>query len=168
MNQNFLPQIPEATWRQATSEQDSLFDLVTQPIHEELYRRQDFGLMEQLTPGQQMLLAYDYIQNQVLQGGFLQLIQNKYISLLLPAIEGMEATIQFGEMIKTLDDVLKVYVLNLDALERETTVEEFAGMYDEFKEFEILDNQFSQYHPEAIQKMNQYISEHPDQFVALV
>ncbi len=170
MGSIFLPKITKTLWTQlaAVQDQDGLFDLVTQPLHEELYRRQDFQFMDDLSPAQQMLLAYDYIQSQALQGGFLQLIQNKYISLLLPAIEGLEDTTQDREMILILDDVLKVYVLNLEALSRETTVDEFAALYQEFKEFEILDEKFSGQHPVTMKKITEYIAANPGQFAVLV
>lgn len=170
MGSTFLPKITKTLWTQLADaqDQDGLFDLVTQPLHEELYRRQDFQFMDELSPAQQMLLAYDYIQNQALQGGFLQLIQNKYISLLLPAIEGLEETTQDREMILILDDVLKVYVLNLEALSRETTVDEFAALYQEFKEFEILDEKFSRQHHVTMKKITEYIVANPGQFAALV
>lgn len=170
MGSTFLPKITKTLWTHLvdTQDQDGLFDLVTQPLHEELYRRQDFKFMDELSPAQQMLLAYDYIQSQVLQGGFLQLIQNKYISLLLPAIEGLEHTTRDQEMIPVLDDVLKVYVLNQEALDRETSVDEFAALYQEFKEFEILDEKFSTLHSETMKKITGYISAHPEQFAILV
>lgn len=166
MGQRFLPKVNKDLWKRIIKEEDdaALFDLVTQPLHEELYRRQQFEFMDELQMPQQMLLAYDYIQSQVLQGGFLQLIQNKYISLLLPAIEGMTKTTKDDVMIEILDDVLKVYVLNQEYLAKEATVDEFAAMYQEFKEFEMLDNQFSEQHPTTLKKMTQYISAHPEKF----
>ncbi len=170
MGNTFLPEITKAEWDHmvASNDQAGLFDLVTQPLHEELYRRQDFDFMDELTPAQQMLLAYDYIQTQALQGGFIQLIQNKYISLLVPAIEGLTATTGDEEMISLLDDVLKVYVLNLEMLEKETSVDEFAALYQEFKEFEILDEKFSKRHPAAMEKITKYITAHPGEFAMLV
>ncbi|HYD20472.1 MAG TPA: hypothetical protein VEB40_03270, partial [Flavipsychrobacter sp.] len=39
--------------------------------------------------------------------------------------------------------VLKVYVLNRSLLDKETTVEEFAKLYEELGEFAILDEQFA-------------------------
>jgi len=40
------------------------------------------------------------------------------------------------EMAKVIDDVLKVYVLNRELLDKKTTVEEFAQLYNELGEFE--------------------------------
>jgi len=168
MTSNFLPKISRARWEQGMALQDDndLFDMLTQPLHEELYNRQDFGFMEQLSPMQQMALAFDYIQSQVLQGGFLQLIQNKYISLMLPAIEGLQ---QVGDtdMAALLDDVLKVYVLNHEALEKETDVQEFAALYNEFKEFELLDRRFGELHAASLRGIIQYAALHMQEFAIM-
>lgn len=168
MPRNVLPRIPKAQWDHLLAVQDdaALYDLMTQPLHELLYRRQSFDLLDELPVMQQMLLGFDYVRAQVAQGGFLQFIQNKYISLLLPVIEGLKE-LDDTEMVSVLDDVLKVYVLNREALERETTVDEFAALYQEFREFEILDDRFNRLHEPAVRKIIRYAALHPDQFVLL-
>jgi hypothetical protein len=168
MTSTFLPRIPKAQWDTllATEDDSGLYDLLAQPLHEELYKQQSFGFMEKLSVEQQMVLAFDYIQSQTLQGGFLQLIQNKYISLLLPAIEGLK---QIGnrDMVSLLDDVLKVYVLNHEALEKETTVQEFAALYNEFKEFELLDGRFGELHRHTLREVIRYATLHPEAFAII-
>ncbi|RZA15885.1 MAG: DUF4375 domain-containing protein, partial [Proteobacteria bacterium] len=37
--------------------------------------------MDELSEGQQLFLAYDYLRTQVLQGGFLQFVVNGYVGL---------------------------------------------------------------------------------------
>lgn len=118
------------------------FEALANPLHEELYKRQTFNFLDELPQVQQVVLAFDYIQNQAGQGGFIQLIQNGYISLLVTVIEGLQAVDIAQEMVLLLDDVLKVYVLNREALDKETSVEEFSKLYEEFKEFEALDTRF--------------------------
>jgi hypothetical protein len=72
------------------------------------------------------------------------------------------------EMAKVLDDVLKVYVLNRDMLEKKTTVEEFAQLYTEFKEFEALDEQFHRLNMQVQDKILQYAITHPEEFATIV
>jgi hypothetical protein len=131
---------------------EELFEFLVEPIHEELYRRQDFTFIDQLSEGQQLLVSYDYVRLQVLQGGFIQLIQNGYIGI-LPPMPAWLQTIGAAEMAKLIDDVLKVYVLNRELLDKSTTVEEFARLYDELGEFAILDEQFSRLNEPTIQLM---------------
>lgn len=121
---------------------DAAFELLAEPLHIWLYKTKDFEKLSIRTPLEQVILGFDYIQSQVGQGGFIQLIQNGYISLLVTVIEGLQELGINTEMRQVLDDVLRVFVLNKELLERETSVEEFGKLYEEFKEFELLEARF--------------------------
>lgn len=166
MSTAFLPEIDAMLWKELTEHKDyeQLYALLTEPLHAALYKRQDFNFMDELSEGQQLLLSYDYLRNQALQGGFIQFIQNGYTGLLLPMPEWLQR-IGAGEMAQIIDDALKVYVLNHELLDKQTTPEEFARLYDELKEYEQLDEQFLKQNDDAIHKMMQYAADHPDQFV---
>src|SRR5690242_7629241 len=126
MSSKYLPEISRAEWEKmnATGDQEARFDMLAQPLHEELYRRQDFTFLDELSEGQQLMLSYDYLRQQALQGGFIQLIQNGYIGL-LPAMPAQLDMVGDHEMAQIIDDVLKVYVLNRELLDKETSVQEF-------------------------------------------
>jgi hypothetical protein len=85
MTSNYLPEIKKADWERLKDGEDreAYFDLLAQPLHEELFRRKDFVFLDDLSEGQQLLLSFDYMRQQVMQGGFIQLLQNGYIGLLL-------------------------------------------------------------------------------------
>lgn len=136
------------------------------PIHEELYKQQDFAFIETLSPGQELLLRYDYVRMQVVQGGFIQLLQNGYVGL-LPPLPEMLTQVGAPEMAKVIDDVLRVFSLNNEALSKETTVEEFARLYDEFKEFEALDAAFERLNAPTEIILVDYALRFPDEFMAL-
>jgi hypothetical protein len=166
MSSNFLPSVNTTTLKKAISDGDleQFYDLLVQPLHEELYRRQSFEFLDDLSWAQQLLLAYDYVHMQVGQGGFIQFIQNGYISLLPSVIEQLYK-LGAPDMAQVLDDVLKVYVLNREQLERQTTVEEFAKLYDEFREFEDIDIRFQKLHPATTRKLLDHAAAHLSDFV---
>src|ERR1700728_1223618 len=85
----FLPKVNFAAIEKAKAARkwDDLYDLLAQPLHAELYKQGSFEFFNSLSAGQQLLLAYDYLRAQVGQGGFIQFIQNGYISLLPDVIE---------------------------------------------------------------------------------
>lgn len=151
---------------QEQNETEAIFEQLVLPLHEELYKKQDFSFIETLSPGQELLIRYDYVRMQVLQGGFIQLIQNGYINLLL-AMPEMLTQVGAPEMAQLLDDVLKVYTLNADDLGKETSVEEFAKLYEEFKEFEGLDAHFTELNPKTEQAIVAYALRFPDEFIDL-
>lgn len=166
MKSQFLPHLSKSQLQQQfdQNEVESVFDQLVQPIHEELYKKQDFSFLETLSPGQELLLKYDYVRMQVLQGGFIQMIQNGYITLLLN-MPDMLQQIGANQMAQLLDDVLKVYSLNAEGLSKETSVEEFAQLYQEYEEFEELDARFTALHPETQKGIVQYALSYPDEFM---
>jgi len=119
------------------------FELLAEPLHEWLYEEQAFERVRSRTTVEQLILSFDYVQMQVAQGGFIQLIQNGYTPLLVMVIESLQALNLAPDMTGILDDALKVYVLNKEVLDRETSVEEFGRLYGEFKEFEVLEERFN-------------------------
>jgi hypothetical protein len=167
MVSNFLPTLDKPAILSAHSEgnYDAVYELLVEPLHEELYKRQDFNFIDELSEGQQLLLAYDYLRTQVGQGGFIQFIQNGYVGLLPNIIEQL-LMVKADEMANVLDDVLKVYVLNRELLNRPTTVEEFAKLYDEFKEFEIIDERWHTLNLPTEKLMLDYAASHLGEFCA--
>jgi len=167
MSSNFLPVVDKQLILNAfeAGNYDEIYELLVQPLHEELYKRQNFDFIDELSPGQQLLLAYDYMRTQVGQGGFIQFIQNGYIGLLPNMIEQLYA-LGGNEMAKVLDDVLKVYVLNRDILNKSTTVEEFARLYDEFKEFEFIDAEYGRLNLPTEKIMLDYSVSHLEHFIS--
>ena len=166
MNSNFLPSVSMAVIKdkEASGDINALYDLLAQPLHEELYRRRTFDFLDDLSDGQQLLLAYDYVRMQVGQGGFIQFIQNGYLGLLPSMIEQLNK-MGIDDMAKVLDDVLKVYVLNRELLGKPTTVEEFARLYDELKEFEGIDERFALLNEPTVKQMLAYAMQHLDEFI---
>ncbi len=94
---------------------------------------------------------------QVGQGGFIQLIQNGYVSLLITVIETAQNLGVAVELCRTLDDALKVYVLNNESLSRETSPQEFARLYGEFQEFEALDDAFNNHIMNALRDIVRFV-----------
>jgi Domain of unknown function (DUF4375) len=169
MPSKFLPPLKLSLIKDVQTKPDSvaaIYDLLTIPLAEELYHRQTFDFFDELSEGQQLLLSYEYVQNQVLQGGFIQLIQNGYIGLLPDLPEWLEK-VDAKPMAKVIDDVLKVYVLNREALEKKTSVEEFAQLYNEFQEFEMLEDEFLHHNEATLGLIIKYALNHLPEFCTL-
>lgn len=130
---------------------DDAFDTLAQPLHVALYEAQSFNLLEKWSTIEQLILSLDYVQMHVRQGGFIQLIQNGYVSLLVNVVEALQKLAMASEMQEVLDNALKVFVLNNAVLSRETTPQEFARLYTEFGEFNSLDKTFLQQLPILLQ-----------------
>ena len=169
MNSNYLPPVSLKALEDAQKAEDDdlLYDLFAQPLHEELYRKKTFDFLDDLSDGQQLFIAYDYARMQVGQGGFIQFIQNGYVGLLPSMVEQMYK-LGIGYMAQILDDVLKVYVLNSELFEKSTSVEDFARLYDELKEFEVIDGRFAKLNEATIKKMLAYAMSQLGEFITPV
>lgn len=165
MSSSFLAVVSKEELEQKLSGSDEeVFEWLAESIHEELYKRQDFTFIDQLSEAQQLLISYDYLRMQVLQGGFIQMIQNGYIGI-LPSMPDWLNHLGDEHMARTLDDVLKVYVLNRELLDKETSVEEFAKLYDEMQEFVALDEQFLHQHPDTLHLIVENAKAHIEDFI---
>ncbi len=169
MNSKYLPPVSLKALEDAQKAEDDdlLYDLFAQPLHEELYRKKTFDFLDDLSDGQQLLIAYDYARMQVGQGGFIQFIQNGYVGLLPSMVEQMYK-LGIGYMAQILDDVLKVYVLNRELFEKSISVEDFARLYDELKEFEVIDGRFAKLNEATRKKMLAYAMSHLGEFITPV
>lgn len=145
----------EALVKRLAAEQnwEAAFEELARSLHEALYIAQSFKFLGALYPLEQLILSLDYAQMQIGQGGFIQLFQNGYGPLLVTVIESAQTLGMSPSICKTLDDALKIYVLNNEALGRETTPEEFSKLYQEFQEFEPLDKTFEEELPLLVQQV---------------
>ncbi len=91
--------------------------------------------MDMLSFNEHCLLAYRYLRDEVMEGGFIQLIQNGYgpyvllgpFPMLLKKEWGMK---QFGQF---LFDVAREYKAHREELEADKTEEEFMAQYEQFE-----------------------------------
>lgn len=93
------------------------------------------GNMDMLTLNEHILLSYRYLRDEVMNGGFIQLIQNGYgpyvllgpLPMLLKKELGLK---KFGQF---LYDVQHEYKTNREALEADKTEDEFMAQYEQFE-----------------------------------
>ncbi|MCR4770362.1 MAG: DMP19 family protein [Bacteroidaceae bacterium] len=106
---------------------------------EKLIERIDGVLTEQnmdlLSLDEHILLAYKYLRDEVMEGGFIQLIQNGYgpYVLLGPLPMLMKKQLGLKKFGQFLFDVKREYVLHKDELEADKTEEEFMAQYEQFE-----------------------------------
>lgn len=139
-------------------EWNAAFEALARPLQESLWKNGNFEAFQQsITPIENLILCLDYINTNLAQGGFIQLFQNGYAQLLVGAIQSARQFEIQSDLWNCLDDALKVYVLNYETLGKETSIEEFANLYSEFQEFEVLETQYWTQEPAVIQSILQRI-----------
>lgn len=125
--------------------------------------------MHLLNGNQHTLLAYRFFIDEMREGGFVQLIQNGYGGYIFgnPTAKALK---QFGaaEMAKIIYKAKEIYDANKEALERETTDEEFTAMYVDFEVFDELEERYFEIEEEQTSFIAAYVDEHIEDFGEII
>ena len=125
--------------------------------------------MQGLSANQITLLAYQIVKREVMEGGFIQLIHNGYgpFIFLNPFAKAMRL---WGarEFCNLIYDGRKLYERYGEELTRDCTDEEFMALYEQYEEFDDLDDAFIEMEPSVTETVARYIDEHVDNFAEVV
>ncbi len=124
--------------------------------------------MAELNSDQITLLAYDILHNEVMDGGFVQLIYNGYGSFLFrnpfaKAIKGWG----IDELASLVKKAGKLYFKYKNEIERECTDDEFMAMFEQYPEFDDLDDLFVENEETWTRMVACYVDEHIERFVTV-
>jgi hypothetical protein len=117
---------------------------------------------------QHSLLAYHLFREEVMQGGFIQLIQNGFGMYIFKNPFAKVLKI-FGteELSKIVYKAMEIYLKHQTNLERETTEEEFTAMYEEYEAFDELEERFFEIEEECTKTIAAYVDEHVPVFAEI-
>lgn len=117
---------------------------------------------------QHSLLGYHFFREEVLEGGFVQLIQNGYGPYIFenPFAKAMRL---FGakDFSKLIYDAKNIYDANKADLQKECTDDEFMAMYEQYEAFDDLEEQFMDMEEMVTAKIAEYVDEHLDDFAEI-
>lgn len=124
--------------------------------------------MNKLNGYQHTLLALRFFSDEVNEGGFVQLIQNGYGGYIFnnPTAKALKLMGAKG-LSKILYKAKEIYDANREALERETTEEEFNAMYVDFEQFDELEEKFFYIEEEETAIIAQYVDENLEDFAEI-
>lgn len=125
--------------------------------------------MALLNADQHTLLAYQLFRDEVMEGGFCQLIQNGYGGYIFmnPFAKALRLW-GVGELTKLIYSAREIYVANKEDLERERTDEEFMAMYEQYEAFDDLEDVFLEKEEMFTALVAEYVDEHLEQFATIV
>ncbi len=125
--------------------------------------------MPLLSGEQHSLLAYQIFRDEVMDGGFCQLIQNGYGAYIFdnPFAKVMRLW-GAGDLSKLVYAARKIYDAHREDLERERTDDEFMAMYEEYEVFDELEKEFLEREEEYTALVAGYVDEHLDLFAKIV
>ncbi len=121
--------------------------------------------MPRLTGEQHAVVSYMILRTEVLDGGFIQLIQNGYGAYIFdnPFAKAMR---MFGakDLSKLVYKAKKLYDDNKQILEQDRSDEEFMALYEQYEQFDDLDDEFIIMEQDASMTVASYIDDHLDLF----
>lgn len=117
---------------------------------------------------QHSLLGYHFFREEVLEGGFIQLIQNGYGPYIFdnPFAKAMRL---FGakDFSKLIYDAKKIYDAHREDLEKERTDEEFMAMYEQYEAFDDIEEAYMEMEEMVTVTIAEYVDEHLEQFAEI-
>ena len=108
--------------------------------------------MEMLSAEQHAVLCYRYVLDEVMEGGFIQLIMNGYAPYVLEGPFPMVVKKEWGmkEFSKLLYEVKKEYHKHQEELSKDMDEDEFMAMYEQLEELNELGDDFLDEHQEEV------------------
>lgn len=117
---------------------------------------------------QHTLLGYHFFREEVLEGGFIQLIQNGYGPYIFdnPFAKAMR---MFGakDFSKLIYDAKKIYDAHRKDLEKECSDDEFMAMYEQYEAFDDLEEAYMDMEERVTAQIAEYVDEHLEQFAGI-
>lgn len=124
--------------------------------------------MSLLTGEQHTLLAYRIFRDEVIEGGFCQLIQNGYGAYIFGNPFARVMRLWGAESFsKLVYRARKIYDANREDLERERTEEEFMAMYEPYEAFDELEEEYGEMEAEVTETLARYVDEHLELFATV-
>lgn len=168
MQNKTLPKITQAELDKAKDDAWDFLFLLIDPMYEMISLDETGEIMSQFSSEQHTLLAFNALYGDVANGGFIQLIQNGYGEYIFdnPFSEHIKkwGAVEIG---KIVEDAKVIYNQHKDNLEKETDLTGFSKMYEEFTEFEPLDDWFYEVMDDEVEIIRKYVEDNLDHFVVV-
>ena len=161
--------VKETQLKEAASQgTDAFLTLVHDCILEAVGGEVNAETLPQLNGEQTTLLAYFILREEVMDGGFIQLIHNGYgpFIFLNPFAKAMRlwGAHDFSKLIYKGRKLFEQYA---EELQTECSDEEFMALFEQYPEFDELDDAFIEMEEEVTDIIAHYVDEHLESFLII-
>ena len=147
---------------------DEFVDVFVQVITNSINGQLTAENMARLNANQLTLIAYHTLRDEVMNGGFVQLIHNGYggFIFLNPFAKAIN---EWGidELARLVNKCRKLYFKYHEEIEAECSDDEFMALFEQYAEFDDFDDKFIENEEEWTAKVAYYIDEHIDEFAVI-
>ncbi len=122
----------------------------------------------ELNSDQITLLAWDTLHSEVMDGGFVQLIHNGYGPFIFknPFAKAVKLW-GMRDLSKLIYDAHTLYEKYHEVLERDCTDDEFMALFEQYPEFDDMDDEFVEQEEAWTEQIARYIDEHIERFATV-
>ena len=148
---------------------DEFIKVFTDAIYDFIGGKLNADNMGMLNSDQITLLAYVILRDNVMDGGFVELIHNGYGGFIFLNPFG-KAVREWGlqDLYKIIRKCHRYYVIHHESLEKDCTQEEFDALYEQFPVFDDFDDAFVESEEDFTSGVAHYVDEHIDNFATIV
>jgi len=125
--------------------------------------------MQHLNADQLTLLAWDALHEEVMDGGFVQLIHNGYGPFIFknPFAKAVKQLWGMRDLSKLVYEAHTLYLKYQEKIEADCTDDEFMALFEQCPEFDDLDDAFVEQEEQWTEQIARYIDEHLEKFVTV-
>ena len=161
--------VKDADLQQAAKEgMDAFLNVFVKATYDAIGGELTAETMQQLNADQITLLAWDILHEEVMDGGFVQLIHNGYGPFIFknPLAKALRQWDQ-RELSKLIYEAHTLWLKHRDIIEKDCTDEEFMALFEQFPDFDDLDDQFVEHEEEWTADIAHYVDDHLDRFAII-
>ena len=161
--------IKDADLQQAAMEgMDAFIGVFVKAIYDSIGGELTPETMQELNADQITLLAWNTLHEEVMDGGFVQLIYNGYGTFIFknPLAKALR---QWGlrDLSNLIYEAHTLWLKHREEIEKDCSQEEFMALFEQFPDFDNLDDQFVEHEEEWTDDIAHYVDDHLDRFATI-
>jgi len=163
-------EIKDAVLREAAAKGiDDFVDVFYKAILDSVGGSIDADAMQKLNSSQMTLVVFKVVHDEVMDGGFVQLIYNGWGPFVFFNPFG-KAVREWGldDLASLINKAGKLFRKYGREIARECTDEEFMALFEKYPEFDDLDDDFVENEEHWVEEIGRYIDEHIESFATVV
>lgn len=147
---------------------DAFLNCIMEAIKDSCNQTLDANSMQKLNGSQITLWAYYIVREEVMDGGFIQLIHNGYGPFIFdnPFAKAMRLW-GLKDFSKLIYKAKELYDEHKEALTQECTDEEFMALFEQYPQFDDLDDSFIENEELFTERIARYVDENLTDFIAI-